>query len=93
MRLPAEHIKHIKAVVYQCDPKAIIYLFGSRVDDQKRGGDIDLLVFSQTLTRREAAKIRLDLYDHLGEQKIDLVLARDLSDPFVRMAKNEGVLL
>lgn len=75
------------------DPKAEIYLYGSRADDTKRGGDIDLLIFSEHLSRQDKARIRLELYDTLGEQKIDITIAKDLSDPFVRIAHAEGVLL
>ena len=57
---------------------ARVWLFGSRVDDAKRGGDIDLLV--QTAQTRPEALARAStdllarLYRELGEQKIDLVL-------------------
>jgi predicted nucleotidyltransferase len=50
MRLSAIEIRHIKEVIHRADREAHIYLFGSRVDDQKRGGDIDLLVISSILT-------------------------------------------
>lgn len=68
-------------------------MFGSRVDDNKKGGDIDLLIFSDILTERDKRRIRIRLYDKLGAQKIDIVIARDLSKPFVRLAYAEGVEL
>ena len=75
-----------------------VWLFGSRVDDSKRGGDIDLLIHpadpaaDQTLTR----KIRfLGLLERqLGERKIDVVIeARDDTRPIVQIARQTGVRL
>ena len=56
------------------DPEARIRLFGSRVNDQLRGGDIDLLILSDKLTYRDKLKIRYQLKDRLGNQKIDLII-------------------
>jgi uncharacterized protein len=57
-------------------PDAKVILFGSRVDDTKRGGDIDLLVEcphpianAGLAAARMAARIQL----RLGEQKIDIL--------------------
>lgn len=78
----------------QClDKNARVYLFGSRVDDTKKGGDIDLLVMSESLTREDTRTIKIKLYELLGEQKIDIVLAADDSDPFVKLALETGVEL
>ena len=71
----------------------MIYLFGSRVDDQKKGGDIDLLILSQTLMPSDKRAIRGELWQSIGEQKIDLVIAHDTSEPFVRIALETGVRL
>lgn len=72
------------------DPDALVNLFGSRVDDNKRGGDIDLLVISGIITRDDKRKIKLKLYESIGEQKIDLVLAVDDLEPFVKLALASG---
>lgn len=93
MRLSQYEIRSIKDVVYSLDSNAKIYLFGSRVYDDKRGGDIDLLIISNKLTSKDIRKARLSLYDKIGEQKIDVVIAKDLSKPFTRIAVEEGVLL
>lgn len=93
MRLSQYEIRSIKDVVYALDSNAKIYLFGSRVYDDKRGGDIDLLIVSNKLTSKDTRKARLALYDKIGEQKIDVVIAKDLSKPFTRIAVEEGVLL
>lgn len=93
MRLSQYEIQSIKDVVYSLDSNARIYLFGSRVYDNKRGGDIDLLIVSNKLTNKDTRKVKLSLYDKIGERKIDVVIAKDLSKPFTRVAVEEGVLL
>ena len=92
-RLAEKEIAVIRETVLGFDREAQIYLFGSRADDRSRGGDIDLLIASDRLTARDRRKIRLELYDRLGEQKIDIVLAQNASAAFVRLAKEEGVRL
>jgi predicted nucleotidyltransferase len=93
MRLSKTEIEAISQTIRCLDDQARICLFGSRADDRKRGGDIDLLILSEKLSESDRGTIRLILHEKLGEQKIDIVIARDLSDPFVRVALSEGVLL
>lgn len=83
----------IKHVMHALDPSAEVYLFGSRVSDEKKGGDIDLLVISSKISEKNKRQLKIQLYDAIGEQKIDLVLAKDLSEPFVRIAYEQGVRL
>lgn len=72
-------------------------LFGSRLDDARRGGDIDLLIATD-LSPAEAGRRRIDLladlWLELGECKIDIVLD-DGSTPsaLVDRARREGVEL
>ena len=93
MRLKDSEQTAILSTVKEFDGNASVYLFGSRVDDSKKGGDIDLLVLSATLTRDNKRAIKIKLNELLGEQKIDLVLAADDSDPFVKLALETGVKL
>lgn len=93
MRLKESEQNAIVSTVKYFDNDANVYLFGSRVDDTKKGGDIDLLVLSECLTRDDKRSIKMKLYELLGEQKIDLIIAVDDSDPFVKLALGQGVKL
>jgi len=93
MRLTPEDQCVIKATVAAQDPQAEVWLFGSRADDSKRGGDIDLLIFSQTLSDDGKDTIWWELQKKLGEQKIDIVIAKDLDSPFVRIVRQKAVRL
>ncbi len=75
------------------DPDAKIYLYGSRSDDSKYGGDIDIAVISDTIDNGIKSKIRLKLYDIIGEQKIDIVSGGISDSPFIEKAVRTGVLL
>jgi predicted nucleotidyltransferase len=93
MRLSDQERQSIRKILLELDPNAQIYLFGSRVDDDKKGGDIDLLILSSKITEKNRRLIKLKLYDALGEQKIDLIITSDTADPFVQIALEHGVLL
>ncbi len=93
MRLADSEKKAIRDTILALDAEALVYLFGSRVHDEKKGGDIDILILSSKITEKNRRALKLELYDALGEQKIDLLIASDTSDPFVRIALESGVLL
>ena len=93
MRLKPDEIVYIKDTILSYDPNAAVYLFGSRIYDQLKGGDIDILIFSKTINLNIKHHIKIKLYDKLGEQKIDILLAKDSHKPFVRLALQNSVLL
>jgi uncharacterized protein len=93
MRITEEQKSLIKQIINFFDEDAKIYLFGSRVDDSKRGGDIDLLVYSKKISENQRREIKIKLYDALGEQKIDLVITHQLDKPFIKIALENGILL
>ena len=93
MRLSKSTQKTIRETIVKFDSKAKVLLFGSR-DDSVKGGDIDLLVISETLTKRDLRKIKIHLQVQLGMQRFDMVLTSpDLSDPFAQMAFDQGISL
>ncbi len=77
-------------------PGAEVFLFGSRVDDNKRGGDVDLLVHPDKADHLLARKIRFLglLEQQMGDRKIDVVIeAPGDIRPIVQVARETGVLL
>jgi len=77
MRLSQFEIETITTLVQKYfGEEAKVFLFGSRVDDQKRGGDIDLFVKNndeKRLTMEAKINFLVDLKILIGDQKIDLV--------------------
>ena len=93
MRLNPQEVNIIHKSVEQMDPSAEIYLFGSRVNDSAKGGDIDLLVESQQIDSKKKRDLRELLIHQLGDQKVDLFVTADYSEPFARIAKSKGIRL
>lgn len=86
MRLKESERSAILGAIRRRDSAAFVYLFGSRVLDDARGGDIDLIAVSKLPLERERHRILDDLCNELGEQKIDLVVTTPaLDNLFVRM--------
>ena len=93
MRLANEEQSAISETIRRADREAQIYLFGSRVDDTAKGGDIDLLVLSKNIDLMAKLDILAQLHLKLGERKIDIAVYPDTSRPFPRMVMQEGVRL
>lgn len=70
-----------------------IYLFGSRVDDKQKGGDIDLFVVSKGATLKKKIDFLVSLKQKIGDQKIDVVLSRDKNRLIEQEALTKGVIL
>lgn len=98
MRLTAREIGEIRQGAADIfGPDAVVRLFGSRLDDRKRGGDIDLLVECAAERAHEENRFRFwdRLQDRLGEQRIDIVVqGRGAPEhPFAPSARSAGVAL
>jgi predicted nucleotidyltransferase len=98
MRLLDSEIELIKSSFKEVFEDGYIYLFGSRVDDSSRGGDIDLFIIpkhklpiDKLLDKK--SKFRLLLEDRLGEQSIDIVISKDISRAIEIEALSKGVRL
>ncbi len=102
MRLGAREIEVVAAVLDARIRKrrAKLYLFGSRTQDQRKGGDIDLLVLALPAVirdlRGEKHFLLAEVKKEIGDQRIDLVLAeasKARQDPFIRRALQTAILL
>jgi len=102
MRLTPKQIIAIAQAAHECfPPRSRIRLFGSRLDDARRGGDIDLLVEPPTpLAPKELVercnRFIARLYRQIGEQRIDVLIAPvGVYDdrPVIQAARSQGQLL
>lgn len=79
---------------------AHVWLFGSRIDEQSKGGDIDLYIEPEIQEPAELVDAKLhfllELHKQLGQQKVDVVIRRaDFKEdlPIFRIARETGVQL
>jgi len=94
MRLSKEQVEVLKNRLKLLSPDAELYLFGSRVDDNAKGGDIDLLVVSDKLAKKDLRLLRIDFFKHFGEQKLDIVLDDGrFTNPFTKHIIQKAILL
>lgn len=99
MRLTQSQVEGIRNSANEVFGSGVqVWLFGSRVDDSKRGGDIDLLVRPAVphVSSSLFGKLRFlnKLEACLGERKVDVVVeAAGDARPIVHVAHEMGVLL
>ncbi len=95
MRLSNKYIEVIKKYFYQTFKKGDIYLFGSRVDNNKKGGDIDLYLVLKEHQNLFEKKIKFlaRVKRELGEQKIDIVFNIDKNRLIEQEAIKWGIKL
>lgn len=99
MRLSSEQIEAIKQTakaVLGADSRVI--LFGSRTDDAKKGGDIDLLFETDHCVDNRATTIGalyVALIRKLGDRKIDIILKDTATPaaPVLETARQTGIQL
>lgn len=99
MRLSKFEIETIKSLAqlhFGNDVQVI--LFGSRTDNHKRGGDIDLFISNNTGVKPDVrSKINFvaDLILKIGDQKIDVVLDHPAMHPseFFKTINSTGIHL
>ena len=96
--LPQQRDAIVRTTTELAGPGSRVHLFGSRLHDHLRGGDIDLLVQCPQPVARPvwlAAQITARLQRALGERKIDVLLIDPATvlQPVHRVAQAEGVEL
>jgi len=95
MRISSEQTSLIRTEVEKhLGPESRVWLFGSRTDDRRRGGDLDLFVETGGrvgLLQILRCKYRLE---ELFDLRVDLVVKEPGRDkPIFKIAKSRGVLL
>lgn len=98
MRLTQSEIDAIRCTYLDVFQNGSVYLFGSRVDDNQKGGDIDLYVVPENkLSSSQLLEKKIDflvqLKNRIGEQKIDVVIARDQNRLIEQEALRKGIKL
>jgi predicted nucleotidyltransferase len=95
MRITENEKNVIVKAVKNVDPKAKVWLFGSRTNDNKKGGDIDIAIFSKKIRHdvMQEIKVRRFICNKIGEQKIDIVTSSNGKEAFFRLAVEEGIEL
>jgi predicted nucleotidyltransferase len=99
MRLTPDTCRTIKeSVLDMFGPNATVRVFGSRTNDEARGGDIDLLVecaepVKDRLKKSLALTARLQI--RLGDQRIDVIVTDPETKPqsVHEIARRTGVPL
>ena len=83
MRLGQFEIEAINSIAEKYFGKeAQVFLFGSRVDDDKKGGDIDLFIKNkkeELLTLELKIQFLSELKIKIGDQKIDVVFDTEIT--------------
>jgi len=95
MRLSQSISSSIKNQIQESIPSAEVFLFGSRVDDSAKGGDIDLLLLTEEkLPLVSINRIRRLILNDIGEQKMDIVnFTKSINHPFKSLALENAVRL
>jgi uncharacterized protein len=98
MRLTPDYVNAIKTAATEVfGVSAVVRLFGSRVDDRLRGGDIDLHIEVDAVGNERQQRSRFEdrLFEMIEPQKVDVVLTTRGITPraFERIAYRDGIIL
>ena len=91
MRLKEKEIAVIKDIIANVFGDARVYLFGSRLDMSKNGGDIDLFVVAKESSLEQKIKALAKLKRAL-HKPVDIVLHKDF-DREIEQEALRGVVL
>jgi len=93
LRLSVKEINLIKYQVNCIFGEAIIYLFGSRTDDTKNGGDIDLYIRPKIKDALFQKKVRIKtLLEDILYKPVDIIVAKN-SDRLIEKEAVKGIVL
>ena len=94
MRLGGDQARFIRRQIREkFGVSANVWLFGSRLDDSRKGGDVDLYVESAELSLYDELRCKIELEEWL-ELPVDLIV-RSLDDTsqIALIAKRQGLRL
>lgn len=91
MRLGGEHARFIhRQIQEKFGASATVWLFGSRLDDSRKGGDVDLYVEAAEHSLYDELRCKIELEERL-EIPVDLIVRRlDDTSPIAMLAKHQG---
>jgi len=90
MRLNKNEIEAIKKIFIEVFREGEIYLFGSRIYDNLKGGDIDLYIYSPKATLEKKIDFLVYLKKIIGERKIDVIINKK---GLIEKNAKKGILL
>ena len=99
MRLTPTQIHKIKQTAEQTfGPDARVWLFGSRVDDSKRGGDVDLMIETDQVLEKPvllAARMAARVSRSMQGRRVDVIIQAPgvPLQPIHKAARRQGVQL
>jgi len=99
MRLSHQQIDIIKnKIASVLGPAKKIMLFGSRINDEEKGGDIDLYIETDHVQENRASiasRIAASIQISLGDRKVDILLVdpNTMIQPVHIKAQQEGIML
>jgi predicted nucleotidyltransferase len=99
MRISNSEKESIKKTFFEVFKSGEIYLFGSRTDDNKKGGDIDLFIVPQVGSDdaehrlKQKHQFTMALEDKIGLQQIDVIIAHNNKREIEKQAIKTGIKL
>lgn len=94
MRLDKKDREIIVTTIENIFGQVKVYLFGSRLDDDKKGGDIDLFIVSEEKSNLFEKKIKvLSKLERTLHKPVDIVLHKDFNREIEKEILKNSLLL
>lgn len=93
MRITQQQAKAIVQHVHAIDTNAAVYLYGSRVNDAMKGGDVDIAIVSDKIAMSNKVALQVNLYDVLEGLKLDILVVEDTEMPFWQLIQPTAIYL
>jgi predicted nucleotidyltransferase len=95
MRLNNTELKALRAILGELDPAGRIYLYGSRADDTRRGGDIDIYLQASRPIELKTRLLTQYRLQQACDTRVDLLVKNPAQPelPIHQIAVERGILL